>query len=169
MAKELVTSNFAVSFSASDSFEGSIKLEAYPDNPSPLIPGDNPKFYMFYKNVEDIKVLSSLGNITYLSTEIIEVEEIITVTKDGPISTKYPIKELLSASILGNTLNYGGIKSIGTEHSAVKADESIDYILAVIVLKYASSADLYELSGALLQLPEYEVGVIAVGKQTQIV
>ena len=166
MSDNTVNSSFTVQFSSVNDFKGLIKLEAHSDNPSPLLPGDSAKFLMYHINVDDIKIKSTIGNIKFLETVELVSEEVVTVTSEGAVNTKYPIVSLTSATLLGTSENYGGIEQNGTDYEVIKSDNSIPYILAVLMIKYTTSADVYELSQAILSLPEYEAAILAFGTQS---
>jgi len=163
-------SNFNVSFAidGAGAILGKITLEADPDFNS-KIPGAVERFYLFKKFVKDIKLYSTLGNISYLGTKDLLMDEIIAITSDGSLGTAHDITTLNNISLIGKSFNYSGIiQDVNGEYIVKKTDETLNYVMANVSINYVATADYYELTHDIPQLykDKYEIGILAMGVST---
>ena len=169
--KSQVTSNFTVGFdrgtaTTSSKTSGDIKLEADSTFNSTK-PGSPERFYVFYdKNrIEDIQLISTLGNITYLGKKTLERSEVVSITSTSPVNTQYEIDTLHSIESLGRGYNYSGIDQKEGLLIPKKSSEAIGYILASVVINYTAIGDYYELTHTIpnAHSTNYSIEVMAIG------
>ena len=169
--KTQVTSNFTVGFdrgtaTASSKTSGDIKLEADSSFNSSK-PGSPERFYVFYDKtrIEDVQLMSTLGNLTYLGKKTLERKESVSITSTSPVNTQYEIDVLHGIESVGRGFNYSGIEQKEGLLIPKKSDEAIGYILASVVINYTAIGDYYELIHSIptAYQNEYSIEVMAIG------
>lgn len=173
--KSQVSSNFSANFSfdsvsgSGAALRGSVGIEADSTFNSSA-PGAPQRFFVFYnkKYIQDIQLLSTMGNIAYLGTKEIVRSEFITISSTSPVNTQYGISSLHSIEVVGRSYNYAGLDFVNEELIPLKSDKDIVHILASVVINYTASGDYYEITHTPpgQHANDYSIDVMAIGTKT---